>query len=205
LARYSTDIISSAAFGIQCNCLKNPDAEFRQWGRKFFAPSVKNAVPIFFNETIPNIMGLLKVTPIDAKISKYFRNMVFDTVNYRERNNITRSDFLQLLIQIKNKVKIDEENEFPEMDDYGTVESKLDEDGMYAHFVLFLVIFSVVFALQFKPHHTVKFLSQILSQFSFRSILLVDETKSVSGTFLSVFCLLMLGLYPLTFSVSICQ
>jgi cytochrome P450 family 6 len=28
LARYSTDVISSFAFGIQCNCLKNPNAEF---------------------------------------------------------------------------------------------------------------------------------------------------------------------------------
>ena len=35
LAQYSTDVISSCAFGIQCNCLKNPEAEFRQWGRTF--------------------------------------------------------------------------------------------------------------------------------------------------------------------------
>ena len=135
LARYSTDIISSAAFGIKCNCLKNPNAEFREWGRKFFAPSVRNAVTVFFNETIPNIMSLLKVTPIDAKISKYFRSMVFDTVNYRETNNVTRNDFLQLLIQIKNKGKVDEENEIPEINGYGTLENKFNEDGMYAQFV----------------------------------------------------------------------
>jgi cytochrome P450 family 6 len=36
LARYATDIIASCAFGIQCNCLQNPDAEFRIWGRKIF-------------------------------------------------------------------------------------------------------------------------------------------------------------------------
>ena len=171
LARYSTDIISSAAFGIQCNCLKNPDAEFRQWGRKFFEPSFRNAVTTFFNETIPNIMGILKVTPIDAQISKYFRSMVFDTVNYRERNNITRNDFLQLLIQIKNKGKVDEENEIPEMNGYGTAENQLTEDGMYVQFDLFLFKFSVVFALHLKPHHNFKFLSQIPSQFSFHSVL----------------------------------
>jgi cytochrome P450 family 6 len=128
MARYSTDIISSCAFGIQCNCLKNPEAEFRQWGRKFFAPSFRNAATAFLNETIPNLMGLLKVTPIDPKIARYFQSMVEDTVNYRERNNITRNDFLQLLIQIKNKVKVDDENEIPEMNGSGSLEDKFNED-----------------------------------------------------------------------------
>jgi cytochrome P450 family 6 len=110
LARYSTDIISSAAFGIQCNCLKNPDAEFRQWGRKILKPSLRNSM-IFFFLTIPNLLSVLKLRLLDPKISKYFRNMVEETVTYRERNNITRNDFMHLLIQINNKVKLDEDNE----------------------------------------------------------------------------------------------
>jgi cytochrome P450 family 6 len=171
LARYSTDIISSYAFGIQCNCLKNPDAEFRQWGRKFFAPSNRNALTAFLNETIPNLMGLLKMTPIDPKIARYFQSMVEDTVNYREKNNVTRNDFLQLLIQIKNKVRLGEENEIPEKNGYGTLENKFEEDGMYAQFVLFLVTFFIGFTLKFQPHSNIKLLSQIPSQFSFHSIL----------------------------------
>jgi len=167
MARYSTDIISSCAFGIQCNCLKNPDAEFRQWGRTFFAPSLRNAITSFLNETIPNLMRVLKVTPIHYKIARYFQSMVEDTVNYRERNNVTRNDFLQLLIQIKNKGKVDDENEVPEMNGSGTLEDNLNEDGMYAQFLLFLANYSIVFALQFEPHHNVKRLKQILSQFSF--------------------------------------
>jgi len=55
-------------------------------------------------------------------------------------------------------------------------------------FVLFLVIFSVVFALQFEPNRNVKLVRQIPSQFSFQSILLREKKKkSVSGTLLSVF------------------
>jgi len=138
MARYSTDIISSAAFGIQCNCLKNPDAEFRQWGRIFFAPSTRNAITSFLNETIPNLMRLLKVTPIDPKIARYFQSMVEDTVNYRERNNITRNDFLQMLIQIKNKGKVDEENEIPEKNGYESLENKNNEGSMHAKFCLIL-------------------------------------------------------------------
>jgi len=132
LARYSTDIISSAAFGIQCNCLKNPDAEFRQWGRKFFAPSFRNAIIGVFSLLFPSVVGVLRLDPIDPKVSKYFRSMFEDTVNYRERNNFTRNDFMQLLIQIKNKVNIDDENEILEINGHGNLENKTSENGMHS-------------------------------------------------------------------------
>ena len=131
LARYSTDIISSCAFGIQCNCLKNPDAEFRQWGRKIFTPSVTTSIIFFIGTTFPGLLSLLKVSALDPSISKYFRNMVEETVKYRERNNITRNDFMHLLIQIKNKVKLDEDNESLEQDVLGTLENSSSEEGMY--------------------------------------------------------------------------
>jgi len=132
LARYSTDIISSCAFGIQCNCLKNPDAEFRQWGRKLFEPSFRNAVSGFLSQVLPSVERVLRLNPIDPKVSKYFRSMFKDTVNYRERNNITRNDFMQLLIQIKNKVNLDDENEILEMNGQGILENKTSEFSMYS-------------------------------------------------------------------------
>jgi cytochrome P450 family 6 len=131
LARYSTDVISSCAFGIQCNSLKNPDAEFRQWGRKAFVPSVRNSIILLIALTVPRLLSVLKLSPLDPKISKYFRNMVEETVNYRERNNITRNDFMQLLIQIKNKVKLDEDNEGLEQNVLDDLENSSSEEGMY--------------------------------------------------------------------------
>jgi len=74
---------------------------------------------------------VLKLRLLDPKISKYFRNMFEETVNYRERNNITRNDFMQLLIQIKNKVKMEEDNESLEQNDLGTLENSSSEEGMY--------------------------------------------------------------------------
>ena len=133
LARYTTDIIASTAFGIQCNCLKTPDAEFRQWGRKIFEPSFRNAVTGIFNQLFPKVLSVLRLGPIDPKVSKYFRNMVEDTVNYRERSNVTRNDFMQLLIQIKNKVNLDDENEDLEMNGHGNLENKISESGMYSY------------------------------------------------------------------------
>jgi hypothetical protein len=57
--------------------------------------------------------------------------MVEEAVNYREMNNITRNDFMHLLIQIKNKVKLDEDNEGLEQNVHGTLENNSSEEGMY--------------------------------------------------------------------------
>ena len=131
LARYSTDVISSCAFGIQCNCLKNPDAEFREWGKKVIAPSVRSTIITFVILTVPRLLSVFKLSTLDPRISKYFLNMVEETVNYRERNNITRNDFMHLLIQIKNKVKLEEDNEGLEQNVLGTLENSSSEEGMY--------------------------------------------------------------------------
>jgi Cytochrome P450. len=40
LVKFGTDIIASFAFGVQCNCLQNPNAEFRNWGKKIFQNSL---------------------------------------------------------------------------------------------------------------------------------------------------------------------
>ncbi|KAJ9577527.1 hypothetical protein L9F63_005900 [Diploptera punctata] len=103
LARYSTDIIASCAFGIKCNCLKEPNSEFREWGRKIFQPSLKGRLLGIINFLVPSFMRAFKLHVFPEDVSKYFRSMVKDTVEYREANNIHRNDFMQLMIQLKNK------------------------------------------------------------------------------------------------------
>jgi cytochrome P450 family 6 len=130
LARYSTDVISSCAFGIQCNCLKNPDAEFRQWGRKIFLSSPKKSITGFLSALAPSVLSILKLRDLDQNVSKYFQSMVQDTVNYREKNGVKRNDFMQLLIQIKNNGKVEEGSQNTEQNGHGIVEDKSGKSGM---------------------------------------------------------------------------
>ncbi|XP_021923332.1 probable cytochrome P450 6a14 [Zootermopsis nevadensis] len=111
LARFSTDVISSCAFGIDCNCLKNENAEFRQWGRKIFEPSLKQVILGILSGVAPVVLDTLKLSVIDSSISKYFRKMVEETVEYREKNNVKRNDFMELLIQLRNKGIVDPDQE----------------------------------------------------------------------------------------------
>ena len=131
LARYSTDIRSSCVFGIQCNCLKNPDAAFREWGRKIFSRSVRNSIILFIASTVPSLLSVLKLRLLHPNISKYFRNVVEETVKHKERKNITLNDFMQLLIQIKNKVKLEEDNDSLEQNVLGTLENSSSAEGVY--------------------------------------------------------------------------
>jgi cytochrome P450 family 6 len=103
LARYSTDIIASCAFGIQCNCLKNPDAEFRVWGRRIFNPSLKKRFILMVDFAFPSLACLFRLRIAPDEISNYFLNMVKDTVAYREKNGVKRNDFMDLMLQLKNK------------------------------------------------------------------------------------------------------
>jgi len=61
-ARFTTDIISSCAFGIQTNSLKNPDAEFRKIGRKIFEPSAVQIVKSFIALFTPKLAELVRVS-----------------------------------------------------------------------------------------------------------------------------------------------
>jgi len=103
LARYTTDIIASCAFGIQCNCLKNPNAEFRNWGRRIFESSFKARLFRNLITLLPSLSRYFKLSTLSKEVSDYFMKMVKENVEYREKNDVKRNDFMQLMIELKNK------------------------------------------------------------------------------------------------------
>lgn len=105
LARFTTDVIGTCAFGIECNSLNDPEAEFRRMGRKAIGePKFNIMVQILINSFKP-ISRKLGVRTIHNDVSDFFMKVVHDTVEYREKNNIQRNDFMDLLIKMKNEKK----------------------------------------------------------------------------------------------------
>ncbi|XP_063930107.1 probable cytochrome P450 6a14 [Zophobas morio] len=105
LGCFTTDIIGSCAFGLEFNSFKEDDSTFRQYGRKFFKGSKSRLLHRFFVASFPNVAKKLGVPVVPRDISSFFINVVKETVEYREKNNHTRKDFMQLLIDLKdNKV-----------------------------------------------------------------------------------------------------
>lgn len=101
MCRYTTDVIGTCAFGIECNSLKDPNTEFRRYGRKLFNDV---HVPIWIMQAIwKDLARKLHIKVLRDDVASFFMNVVRNTVNYREDNNITRSDFMDIMINLKNK------------------------------------------------------------------------------------------------------
>lgn len=103
VARFTTDVIGTSAFGIECDCLNDPKAIFREMGRNVFEkPNQKIAVMVFA-ATFKSLARFLGIQMFSTEMNKFFGKVVKDTVTYRETNNVRKKDFMDIMIQLKNE------------------------------------------------------------------------------------------------------
>ena len=101
LGCYTMDVIGSCAFGIECNSFKDGPASFREYGLKFFNMSKWENLIFYLSLTYPKLMRALRVRLVAKSVSDFYSKVVKDNVEYREHNNYSRKDFMQLLIEMK--------------------------------------------------------------------------------------------------------
>lgn len=111
-ARYSTNVIVSVAFGIEIDCIEEPDSEFRKNGQAFFEPTMKNLLRGLISLIMPKLSKLLKLRFVDKEVGDFMIDTVRQNLEYREKNNISRKDFFQLLMQLRNTGKIQDDNDW---------------------------------------------------------------------------------------------
>lgn len=104
-ARFTTDVIGTCAFGIECNSLKNKDAEFRMMCRSIFKEPRHSMKTIFLMGTFPEIARFFRMKTHTDDVLDFFLGIVREAITYREKNKIERNDFLDLLLKLKNENK----------------------------------------------------------------------------------------------------
>lgn len=107
MARFTMDIIGNCAFGIECNALKNPNEELMVFGKKFFNPGPRQILRQIAFSVFPELSRKLGVRAIEEDVSSFFMRVITETVRYREQNGIVRSDFMDLMLRLKNSGKLD--------------------------------------------------------------------------------------------------
>jgi cytochrome P450 family 6 len=111
VARFTTDVICSCAFGINCNSIRNPNSEFRKMGKCIIEQSVGIYLKKLLKSLSSSLLKLFHVRLHSDKISNFFMGVVKEVIDYREKNNVVRNDLMQLLIQLKNKGKIEDDGD----------------------------------------------------------------------------------------------
>lgn len=92
-AIHSTNVIASVAFGTEINCIENLNDGFRVCGRKVFEPSRKNWFKGFLNLLAQIIFSVVK-----------------NNLDLRDKNNVIREDFFQLLVQMRNGIDVSKDS-----------------------------------------------------------------------------------------------
>uniref|UniRef100_A0A3F2YWK2 Cytochrome P450 n=1 Tax=Anopheles epiroticus TaxID=199890 RepID=A0A3F2YWK2_9DIPT len=101
-ARFTTDVIASTFFGIQANCLKDEQSEFRYYGRKIFdygpVRGMTMASFFFMPELVPYLR--LKLFPRDTEA--FLKAIIEQEIERREKTGESRGDFIDSMIALKN-------------------------------------------------------------------------------------------------------
>ncbi|XP_046382409.1 cytochrome P450 6k1-like [Ischnura elegans] len=125
---FSTDVIATCAFGVQCDALNNPEtSKFRQMGKLTFQLTLKRTIVIALLLFSPRLLKWLGLKFSDDESSNFFREFVRRMVEQRERaieqeeneggeNASQYRDFIYNLVSLKKRglkhgVRKDEEDD----------------------------------------------------------------------------------------------
>lgn len=122
-SKYTNDVISSAAFGYKINSFENPNNEFYLSGKKFLEfSSSKSALKVLLILLLPKVASFFNVSLIDGKVMKFFRSMVLDNMESRDKQGIFRPDMINILMNVKKGNSISNTTEEQVSDGFATVE-----------------------------------------------------------------------------------
>ncbi|XP_033154280.1 probable cytochrome P450 6a14 [Drosophila mauritiana] len=100
-ARFTTDVIGTCAFGLECHSLADPKAEFRKMGRMIFEKPRHSALIQIFIVTNSKLAKKLRMKILRDDLTDFFLSAVKNTVDYRLKNGIKRNDFMDQLIELR--------------------------------------------------------------------------------------------------------
>ncbi|CAD7012843.1 unnamed protein product [Ceratitis capitata] len=103
LSRFTADVIGVCAFGIDCNCLHDPQAEFVSMCKRAVIERRHNKFIDSLMEGAPKLARTLRMRQLPQEVHDFYMGIVHKTIEYREQNNVKRNDLMDLLLELKNK------------------------------------------------------------------------------------------------------
>lgn len=104
------DVISSTAFGLDVNTFKNPNIDFRKYGKMIFKNNYRRALEMLSLFFLPNIVRIARLKLFGAESTAFLRKLFWETITKRmESGEISkRHDLIDILIELKKNSRGDE-------------------------------------------------------------------------------------------------
>nr|CAD7423799.1 unnamed protein product [Timema monikensis] len=103
-SHYLVDAIGTCILGIQLNTIKDPKSEHRV----MIAKAAKISLGFSIWNFLFKMSTTFRLSGMNDEVTDYIKKLVKKTIKYREENKVIRNDFLQLLINLKNDVLVDD-------------------------------------------------------------------------------------------------
>lgn len=107
-AKFTINVLTSTAFGLQANCFQYENCEFKQLGTRMFVFNIKKSIKnacYFFS---PTLVSLFKLRAFDDVSYDFIREAFWNAIEERERTKIKRNDLIDIMIKMKETSKSDE-------------------------------------------------------------------------------------------------
>ncbi|XP_055588835.1 uncharacterized protein LOC129741152 [Uranotaenia lowii] len=111
LSRYTIDVIGTCAFGLECNSFRDPDNEFRRYGKIAFDKLPHSPLVVYLMKAFRKYANALGMKQLNDDVSAFFTKVTKETIDYRENNAVSRNDFIDLLLKLKNTGRLEESGE----------------------------------------------------------------------------------------------
>nr|ULR85483.1 cytochrome P450 [Spodoptera frugiperda] len=100
MARYTTDFIGACGFGLEADSLNDENSPFRQLGIKIFKVRPQEIMTAIAKELFPELCRNLKIW---TRVEKEINELVVEILRKRDYKPCGRGDFLDLMLECKQK------------------------------------------------------------------------------------------------------
>jgi len=107
-AKYTTDVVSNCIFGLDAGSFTKEKPEIREMGRNIMKISFWTFLYFYFLSIFPFFLNYFKTSFVSKKVEVFFTNLLRDSIDHRQKNKVERADFLNYLLQLRDRKGISE-------------------------------------------------------------------------------------------------
>ncbi|XP_039438091.1 probable cytochrome P450 6a14 [Culex pipiens pallens] len=108
ISRFAMDVIGSCAFGLDCNSMVTSDAPFWKMSLKASLSTKLRSLISLFATTYRKFSNQIGICVLPKDVSDFYLGAVRDTIKFRMDNQVSRKDFMDLLIKLEDNFTFNE-------------------------------------------------------------------------------------------------